>query len=148
MNRRVEKNQQAARSHGKAIQKSAENAARVRADLEYLAAPAGRFAASGRRCPAGVCGFFASYTGCTLWLCLRSGPGMPVRHTVGTEELAIREIDEQKHQITKNSKPQTHLRGKKHVKVSSIIVCNHKMCLLKKKRKSVRNMSPSYIQLE
>lgn len=36
------------------------------AGLKYLAAPAARFAASGRRYPAGACGFFASYTGCTL----------------------------------------------------------------------------------
>lgn len=32
----------------------------------YLAAPAVRFASSGRRYPAGACGFFASCTGCTL----------------------------------------------------------------------------------
>lgn len=37
-----------------------------RVDLKYLAAPAVRFAASGRRYPAGACGFFASYTGCIL----------------------------------------------------------------------------------
>lgn len=48
---------------------------------KYLAAPAARFAASGRRCPAGACGFSASYTGCTLWLCLRSGLEMPVCET-------------------------------------------------------------------
>lgn len=49
----------------------------------YLAAPAVRSAASGRRCPAGACGFSASYTGCTLWLCLRSGLERPVRDTSG-----------------------------------------------------------------
>lgn len=50
--------------------------------LTYLAAPAVRSAASGRRCPAGACGFSVSYTGCTLWLCLRSELEMPVGETV------------------------------------------------------------------
>lgn len=36
----------------------------------YLVAQAVRSASSGRRCPAGVCGFSASCTECTLWLCL------------------------------------------------------------------------------
>lgn len=67
----------------KAAVVTAENGggAAARAHLTYLAAPAVRSAASGRRCPAGACGFSASYTGCTLWLCLRSGLEMPVGDT-------------------------------------------------------------------
>lgn len=61
-----------------------EGEATTRGRPRYLAAPAVRFAASGRRYPAGACGFSASYTGCTLWLCLRSGLEMPVRDTFGT----------------------------------------------------------------
>lgn len=66
-----------------------EGAATRRGRLRYLAAPAVRFAASGRRYPAGACGFSASYTGCTLWLCLRSGLEMPGGDTSGTLHLHL-----------------------------------------------------------
>lgn len=46
--------------------KAAAPTAERASDPDYLAAPAVRFAASGRRYPAGACGFFASCTGCTL----------------------------------------------------------------------------------
>lgn len=47
----------------------------------YLAAPAVRSASSGRLCPAGVCDFFVSCTGCTLWLCLGFELETPVWQT-------------------------------------------------------------------
>lgn len=47
----------------------------------YPAAPAARSASSGRLCPAGVCDFFVSCTGCTLWLCLGFELETPVWQT-------------------------------------------------------------------
>lgn len=51
------------------------------ADATYLAAPAARSASSGRLCPVGVCDFFVSCTGCTLWLCLGFELETPVWQT-------------------------------------------------------------------
>lgn len=44
----------------------------------HLAAPAEHSGALNHQCPAGVCGFSGACTGCTLWLYLGFGPGMPV----------------------------------------------------------------------
>lgn len=51
---------------------------RTDSSCTHPAAPTAHSASLGRRCLAGGCGFFASCTGCTRWLCLESVLGKPV----------------------------------------------------------------------
>lgn len=93
----------------------------------YPAAPAARSASSSRLCPAGVCDFFVSCTGCILWLCLGFELETPVWQTAVSDTCRnySNDASPQGFKVTFLKEKKTPQKNKRNFCLSYSNYCSH-----------------------